>query len=153
MPREFIRKREYIKNYRYSLFFADEGSRGLSGFAFECDEDGNVTEDFSKKESARKSYEGCVKGQVGDRKFGPPQIQKMDYSYWCPASIRCSCGAEVVLELPSKYYSCDVNTCDCGKDYNGSGQLLAPRSQWGEETGETYVDIMNGNNHSWDSDY
>lgn len=28
-------------------------------------------------------------------------------------------------------------TCDsCGTDYNGSGQRLAPREQWGEETGE-----------------
>ena len=30
-----------------------------------------------------------------------------------------------------------TTTCDhCGADYNSSGQLLAPRAQWGEETGE-----------------
>jgi len=36
-----------------------------------------------------------------------------------------------------------TNTCRCGADYNMSGQQLAPRSQWGEETGETADDILN----------
>ena len=36
-----------------------------------------------------------------------------------------------------------TNTCLCGADYNMSGQRLAPRSQWGEETGETADDILN----------
>lgn len=35
-----------------------------------------------------------------------------------------------------------TNTCDCGADYNMSGQRLADRSQWGEETGETLADIL-----------
>jgi len=43
-----------------------------------------------------------------------------------------------------------TNTCDqCGKDYNGAGQELAPRSQWGEETGETASDIMMGGDYEW----
>ena len=30
-----------------------------------------------------------------------------------------------------------TTTCDhCGTDYNSSGQRLAPRADWGEETGE-----------------
>lgn len=30
-----------------------------------------------------------------------------------------------------------TTTCDdCGPDYNGNGSRLAPREQWGEETGE-----------------
>jgi hypothetical protein len=37
--------------------------------------------------------------------------------------------------------------CECGADYNSSGQLLSHRSQWGEETGESASDIMNG---GWD---
>lgn len=40
---------------------------------------------------------------------------------------------------------CDgfTNTCGaCGADYNGSGQQLAPRSQWGEETGESLEEIL-----------
>lgn len=34
-------------------------------------------------------------------------------------------------------------TCECGAEYNSAGQRLAPREQWGEETGESYADIVN----------
>ena len=33
-----------------------------------------------------------------------------------------------------------TNTCECGADYNFNGTRLAPRSQWGEETGENWQD-------------
>lgn len=48
---------------------------------------------------------------------------------------RCICGEELLL------YGF-TNTCLCGRDYNMEGQLLAPRSQWGEETGESVEDIL-----------
>ena len=50
-----------------------------------------------------------------------------------------------------EFYCCDywqeggrfTNTCDrCGDDYNSAGQRLAPREQWGEETGESAADIL-----------
>lgn len=49
--------------------------------------------------------------------------------------IACSCGQEVLCMN-------FTNTCDCGADYNMSGQQLAPREQWGEETGESVGDIL-----------
>lgn len=49
--------------------------------------------------------------------------------------IRCKCGEE--LECHGF-----TNTCICGRDYNWAGQLLAPRSHWGEETGESLSDIL-----------
>lgn len=49
--------------------------------------------------------------------------------------IRCSCGEEVLCRL-------FTNSCECGRDYNMSGQMLAPRDQWGEETGESVSDIL-----------
>lgn len=50
-----------------------------------------------------------------------------------PKVIECKCGEKI--ELDSSW----ANECDnCGREYNGFGQLLAPRSQWGEETGETF---------------
>jgi hypothetical protein len=52
--------------------------------------------------------------------------------------IRCDCKREVV---------CDhhfTNSCECGADYDSSGNRLAPREFWGEETGETYADIVSG---------
>lgn len=49
--------------------------------------------------------------------------------------IVCRCGRELVcVDF--------TNTCDCGRDYNWAGQELAPRSQWGEETGETADEIL-----------
>jgi len=35
-----------------------------------------------------------------------------------------------------------VGLCECGRDYNMSGQLLAPRAQWGEDTGESPSEIL-----------
>jgi len=58
-------------------------------------------------------------------------------SYRQPMVIRCGCGAR--LELDSSW----ANECACGLEYNGSGQQLAPREQWGEETGETISDFHN----------
>ena len=59
------------------------------------------------------------------------------YSYYESTApvIRCDCGEEVVCEH-------FTNTCSCGRDYNFSGQLLAPRAQWGEETGEHLSNIL-----------
>ena len=50
-------------------------------------------------------------------------------------TVQCSCGRTVTC-------SSFTNTCPCGADYNMSGSRLAPREQWGEETGETADDIL-----------
>ncbi len=48
--------------------------------------------------------------------------------------IECECKAQIQL------WDSWANGCDqCGREYNGSGQELAPREFWGEETGETFV--------------
>jgi hypothetical protein len=53
-------------------------------------------------------------------------------------TIKCEeCGKEVILNG----FTC---TCECGVDYNAFGERLAPREQWGWETGETFADIYNG---------
>jgi len=54
-------------------------------------------------------------------------------------TIKCSCGQWVVC-------GGFTNTCDCGADFNWSGQQLAARSQWGEETGESAEDIIAAGN-------
>jgi hypothetical protein len=62
--------------------------------------------------------------------------RRHDEYFRSPAVGLCDCGANV--ELPSF-----TNTCDgCGADYNSSGQRLASRTQWGEETGESLGDIL-----------
>ena len=61
------------------------------------------------------------------------------HGFWYKEStapaIKCACGEEVVCEH-------FTNTCVCGRDYGFSGALLAPREQWGEETGEHLSDIL-----------
>jgi hypothetical protein len=47
--------------------------------------------------------------------------------------VRCACGGEVHC-LDSWANDCD----HCDREYNRDGSLLAPRSQWGEETGENF---------------
>lgn len=57
-------------------------------------------------------------------------------------TMHCKCGNS--FELWNSW----ANECDvCGREYNGSGQMLAPRSQWGEETGEGWTDDS-GNFHT-----
>jgi hypothetical protein len=46
--------------------------------------------------------------------------------------IKCDCGESLLL------FDSMTNGCNCGREYNGSGQELAPRRFWGEETGETF---------------
>ena len=51
-------------------------------------------------------------------------------------TMKCSCGN--LMTRGSGYFDTDFKCDRCEKEYNGSGQSLAPRSQWGEETGETF---------------
>lgn len=48
---------------------------------------------------------------------------------------KCACGHRV-------YLGGFTNTCECGAEYNSAGQRLAPRSCWGEETGETADEVL-----------
>jgi hypothetical protein len=50
-----------------------------------------------------------------------------------PRVIECRCGKPIAL------WSSWANACEkCGVEFNGSGQMLAPRCFWGEETGEVF---------------
>lgn len=65
-----------------------------------------------------------------------PIIRKYDWRTRIPALFECpNCGR--CFELLAF-----TNTCQCGKDYNQGGQGLAPRDQWGEDTGESLADIL-----------
>lgn len=68
---------------------------------------------------------------IADREFNP-ETGRMEGE----RIGKCSCGEAVGL-------SGFTNTCPkCGRDYNSSGQELAPRKQWGCETGESLSDIL-----------
>lgn len=103
----------------YSLFF-EQAKRPGSGFSFLCDKEGNVFLDRLQP-IERENLEKCLKGEY---EVIAPCVKSE--SYWRPAVGRCECGEE--LELQSSW----ANTCKCGREYNMSGQLLAPRNQWEE---------------------
>ena len=101
-----------------------------SGFTFECEEDGTPK---LANDAQRANYALALDAT----KYRAEGVRVDEWTYRIPAVLKCDCGREVRLDG----FTC---SCDCGRDYNSSGSLLAPRSQWGEETGETAADILAG---------
>jgi hypothetical protein len=133
MTIEIIRHRKLVECVQYSRVFNYRGEEG-AGFAFDCDEHG-VVDTAKMGDAGRENLRKCL---AGERDVVDRGVQKAEWHYYEPAVGRCPCGREVSLDHHF------TNTCDCGRDFNGSGQLLAPREQWGEETGETAADILCG---------
>jgi hypothetical protein len=132
---EWIRKSEWVTSVDYRREFDYEGHEHW-GFGFPCDADGNLIDD-EHRDAWIGNYEACLRGEVDGRKVLDRGIERREYSYREPGVIRCDCGGEVEL------YMAMTNTCDtCGADYNLSGQRLAPREQWGWDTGESVSDIL-----------
>lgn len=123
---KIIRNREVSFSKSFLLSFP--------GFCFDCDENGKV--DTGKLPPA------ALKNYLAVSENRPGEILTICNRQVIPAVGECNqCGRHVELHG-------FTNTCECGTDYNMSGQELAPRSQWGEETGEHIFDIL-----SADSDY
>lgn len=61
-----------------------------------------------------------------------------------PTAMRCDCGA--TIHTSDYRPGADMQCNRCGREYNSAGQALAPREQWGEETGETAQDYYRGFN-------
>ena len=103
---------------------------------------------FLEERSKMTEHENCFVNGIYDKtkdygylnllkvlESGKYEIKEFDYDYTyrVPASLKC-CNTWLKL---SKF----TNTCgECGTDYNSSGQQLAPRHFWGEETGETWYE-------------
>lgn len=64
------------------------------------------------------------------------KLRRISYGKGQRWVVRCACGTEV-------FCTQFTNTCEtCHSDYGMSGDPLAPRSQWGEETGEQPSDCV-----------
>ena len=120
---------EHIEEYR--LVFDTDPARG-TGYSFPCDKNGNLL----LGELSKTALENLA---ICRRSDTTPHVVNYSRNYRHPAVIACDeCGCSVYLDG-------FTNTCgNCEADYNMSGQRLAPRNQWGEETGETAVDILMG---------
>ena len=124
---QIIKRRELVESTTYYRYFERRDSRG--GFIFECDEQGNLL-------SPHENYDLCMTGLVDGEVMIDRGIESRYHRYFEDAIGLCDCGREVYLHG-------FTNTCECGADYNMSGQRLAPREQWGEETGESLSEILN----------
>lgn len=127
MTIEIIRERDIVVDEKFWVLYENEEE----DYLFDCDRNGRIDESQlgpKALENLRKCREACKQGEASW------EILDATKSYVEPAAGRCVCGEEVEL-------SGFTNTCDCGRDYDSSGVLLAPRSQWGEETGEHPADI------------
>jgi hypothetical protein len=130
---KIIQHREHKEHIRYSYEYAWNQNAPHNGFSFECDSEGRI--DFEKMNPcAKENFQKCK-----DNSFSKPIVfmglEETKISYVQERIGLCRCGKEV-------YLSNFTNTCECGIDYNSAGQELAPREQWGEDTGESLSDIL-----------
>lgn len=124
---EILQKEHTVTEVIRSRFFEHIDLQG-AGFAFPCDKDGNIV----LTDSNRENVENCQNGTFDVVDKG---IITTEFPCTVPQLGLCTCGQKVSL-------SSFTNTCQCGRDYNINGHPLAPRSQWGEETGESLSDIL-----------
>jgi hypothetical protein len=123
-----IRQREHKTVVSFYRYFERRALPG-SGFIFDCNEAGDP---LRMNPCSWDSYHRCL----GNDEFIDYGIQMRESHCKTPAVGLCEkCGREVWLDS----FTC---SCQCGADYNMSGQRLAGRSQWGEETGESVADIL-----------
>lgn len=114
----------------YRLFFQRKGETVGTGLSFECDREGKVKDGLPiaaqlNLRRARLNIDGV---------YLEPHLERFESSVRRPAIGLCECGCTVELAH-------FTNTCaGCNRDYNMSGQRLAPREQWGEETGEHWTE-------------
>ena len=85
-----------------------------------------IVKDFADKREALGYRAEVVSAVVEDERVGFSKVYPV---------VTCVCGEDVDCQS-------FTNECECGADYNFNGMRLAPRSQWGEETGEQWQDII-----------
>jgi hypothetical protein len=139
---KIIKHRERHEVVEYFRAFDERGNPG-SGLIFPSDSNG-VVNIALLPEPARANYEMAINNPGGYIDLG---VRDYRHSYADPAIGQCDCGSYVELHG-------FTNTClECGAEYNMSGQTLAPRRFWGEETGECEADILMGGDYDECRDY
>lgn len=126
-----IHSGQWHENKTYTRRF-DWASDPGSGFAFPCDADGIIKCD-EMQPAGLANLARCLDGayDVVDR-----GVQCLAWSWYEPPLIRCECGESVSL-------GDFTNPCPgCQADYDASGNRLAPRHLWGEETGEHWTECV-----------
>ena len=112
------REPEQIVEY-YVEFYYNEDRDG--GFSFAANSEYEVDTETLTPEG-RANYERCL----NDKSLIGPVNLKYEHTYINPAVVKCSCGAEVILDGG---YAGAVQ-CECGRWYNLSGQELLDPEYW-----------------------
>lgn len=120
-----LKEREHGVSITYAHSFTWKDDKN-AGFSFDCDKNGNV---FEMHPIGFENFKKCQNGTFDVIDEG---IIEYRHKYILSAIGKCDdCHKKIEL------YSND-NECQCGAIYNMSGQRLAPRHFWGEETGESF---------------
>lgn len=123
-----IEKEEFFHDYTLAK---DPGR----GWGFPCDKDGVYNKHLWSKDAV-KNLNDCLIGVKAGTIIDHGVIRDA-WEVTEPGVIECA-----HCHKPVSMNHAFINSCSCGADYDGNGNLLAPRSQWGEETGETASDIL-----------
>ena len=124
MLRDIVRG-ERVTRTDYELVFDDGGN---CGFAFPCDEAGNVS---GIPQPAMENLAYCRQHPEKFTRAGVVVGRRCSWRE--PDRGKCKCGRTVYLE--NQYMgACE---CECGQWYNLFGQELLPPDQW-EDTGYDY---------------
>jgi hypothetical protein len=124
---KILTERRTVEAYEHVLPF--HGPSG-SEIALACHADGSPLNGTAEH---RAAYDCATAPGSG---YARGTVRTLAVRHREPAVGECVvCGARVTL-------GDNTNSCDCGAEYNGSGQRLAPREQWGEETGEHPLDCV-----------
>ena len=116
---EIVQRSHHTYVERYALLFAWNDTP-KAGFSFPCTKEGIVESGLPLP--AQDNLKKCLSGEYA---VTPQGVVDCSYTYFQASIGRCECGE--IIELADF-----TNTCECGREYNSSGQLLAPRSQWEE---------------------
>lgn len=121
----------YEKEWIYSCGFG-------GGFSFPCDKDGTIDRTKLCPEAIH-NLDVFIPAEVSKGNLKYTGIRHIHYqdTRKIPGLFKCDCGT--IHEMGGY----DI-FCDCGRIFNGSGQELADPLFWGEDTGESYSDIVNG---------
>lgn len=132
---KIIKQREFHEGFGYHRVYGVKSSNEMF-YSFECDENGIVNENKLHPDGL-SNYKLLEEGKkiVNGKTLEFLEIRKDHYSYYDNAIGICEvCECKVELSDPM------TNTCDCGAEYNRSGQRLEDRRLWDDTDGATSPD-------------
>jgi|GEM_PF-1923253 len=126
-----ILKRPSISFVETTWLFYRRVDTPTAGLAFDLD---STDKPILRTEESERSYARAVAG-VGTE-YLPPVRRTHTNKVRDYGTGVCACGSHVS-------FGWGDSTCvSCGAEYNSAGQRLAPRHQWGEETGEHPCEVV-----------